>query len=530
MIYSPNPAYDETLIDNTFLFEIQRQLGYWTPDYQYAELYLNQNGGDVTSDDYMGLYAFVERPERGDGRIEFDRFASDGSSGGWLLEINRMDSISEDGQLPKNFHTAGPDGIQQTPRDLSNSSSLGDDLPRQYNAYINFEHPNPREIVEPQRVAIEKWFQEMEDVLYGRVDDVDWTDPVNGYAKYIDVDNFIDYLMLNNLSHNGDGLLLSMWIYNPDPAGDGKLSFGPMWDADLSSYSGSPTAELMRNSNQLWYGRLMRDPDFVQRYTDLWWEHRASVLSDANLVSVIDQLHDDIGELAVERNGIRNWPSRLAAMKTWLTTRAAAIDRSSPTVPQSTVAAGTVEAGQVLELAAGTNAVYYTLNGEDPRMSGGDPSPNAILFDANTLVTLDHSVELVARSYRSRRWSAPLKLSFEVQPLANDDLNRDGLLDQADLALMCAAVQTHDANFDRNGDQQTDQSDLLVYLQAAFNTSLGDANLDGRFDSSDLVAVFAAGHYDNDEPADWASGDWNCDGRFDSADLVAALTFNVWSE
>ena len=53
----------------------------------------------------------------------------------------------------------------------------------------------------------------------------------------------------------------------------------------------------------------------------------------------------------------------------------------------------------------------------------------------------------------------------------------------------------------------------------------GDANGDGRFATSDLVAVFAAGGYedgDNDN-ADWTAGDWNGDQDFDSGDLVAAF-------
>ena len=274
VLYAPNPQFDETLMDNTFMFQLQRQMGHWSPDFQYVEMYLNEDGGDVTSDDYVGLYVVVEKPERGTGRIDIERFAADGSQGGWILEINRMDSIGEDGQLPKNFHTAGPNGVLQTARDLSDSSSVGDDIPRQYNAYINFEDPNSREVTEPQRVAIEDWFQHMEDVLYDRVPGIAWNDPEQGYAKYIDVDSFIDYLILNNLSHNGDGLLLSMWLYNPDPAGDGKLTFGPIWDVDLGSFSGSPTAELMRNADRLWYGRLFRDKDFAQRYIDRWHELR----------------------------------------------------------------------------------------------------------------------------------------------------------------------------------------------------------------------------------------------------------------
>lgn len=51
----------------------------------------------------------------------------------------------------------------------------------------------------------------------------------------------------------------------------------------------------------------------------------------------------------------------------------------------------------------------------------------------------------------------------------------------------------------------------------------GDANLDGHFNSSDLVAVFQAGKYETMQPATWAEGDWNGDGVFDSGDLVAAF-------
>jgi hypothetical protein len=51
----------------------------------------------------------------------------------------------------------------------------------------------------------------------------------------------------------------------------------------------------------------------------------------------------------------------------------------------------------------------------------------------------------------------------------------------------------------------------------------GDANGDGLFNSSDLVAVFQAGKYETGSPATWAEGDWNGDGYFDSSDLIVAF-------
>ncbi|MCA9148585.1 MAG: hypothetical protein KDA92_04780 [Planctomycetales bacterium] len=54
----------------------------------------------------------------------------------------------------------------------------------------------------------------------------------------------------------------------------------------------------------------------------------------------------------------------------------------------------------------------------------------------------------------------------------------------------------------------------------------GDANLDGVFDTQDLIDVFQRGKY-RDVPINnstWYDGDWNCDGEFDTADLVEAFT------
>jgi hypothetical protein len=55
------------------------------------------------------------------------------------------------------------------------------------------------------------------------------------------------------------------------------------------------------------------------------------------------------------------------------------------------------------------------------------------------------------------------------------------------------------------------------------NTYIGDADLNGEFNSSDLVAVLASGTYEADVAAVWSTGDFEGDGRTTSSDLVAAL-------
>ena len=49
----------------------------------------------------------------------------------------------------------------------------------------------------------------------------------------------------------------------------------------------------------------------------------------------------------------------------------------------------------------------------------------------------------------------------------------------------------------------------------------GDSNLDGIFDSGDLLHVFKAGRYETGLAANFVEGDWNRDGFFNSSDFVA---------
>ncbi|MCA9172643.1 MAG: hypothetical protein KDB23_33490, partial [Planctomycetales bacterium] len=57
---------------------------------------------------------------------------------------------------------------------------------------------------------------------------------------------------------------------------------------------------------------------------------------------------------------------------------------------------------------------------------------------------------------------------------------------------------------------------------------VGDANLDGIFNSADIVQIFQAGKYEltTDGAASWSQGDWNGDGLFITSDLVFAFQFS----
>ena len=58
-----------------------------------------------------------------------------------------------------------------------------------------------------------------------------------------------------------------------------------------------------------------------------------------------------------------------------------------------------------------------------------------------------------------------------------------------------------------------------------FQATVGDANGDHLFNSSDFVQVFQVGKYEDLLPgnADWTEGDWDLDGDFMSSDFVVAF-------
>lgn len=107
------------------------------------------------------------------------------------------------------------------------------------------------------------------------------------------------------------------------------------------------------------------------------------------------------------------------------------------------------------------------------------------------------------------------------------DFDNDLELTANDLALMVKAIEATKPNlaFDLDRDGRITEIDHRVWVEQAFNTYLGDSNLDGQFSSADMVLTFQAGQYDDQirGNATWTTGDWNADREFTSRDFVAAF-------
>jgi hypothetical protein len=105
------------------------------------------------------------------------------------------------------------------------------------------------------------------------------------------------------------------------------------------------------------------------------------------------------------------------------------------------------------------------------------------------------------------------------------DFNASGALDAADIDDLTtqSAGLTNPAAYDLNSDALVNEADVTFWIESLFNSWVGDANLDGEFNSTDLITVLAAGTYEVQTAAVWSTGDFNGDGFANSSDLVAAL-------
>ena len=423
ILYPPNAAQDRTLLYNTWLYELSRSLGGNGMRFRFTEAFVHTGGGSLSMDDHAGVYVILEKVKRDGSRLDFPKLSEDGTEGGWLLSINRMDPVPVDGYPttngatePQFFHTAGPNRNLQT---SPNQAGRGDDVPRQGNAFLNFESPNGYTINEAQRAAIEGWFETFEDVLYSD----DFRDPVNGYRRYVDVDSFIDYFILHDITRNTDGLLISMWVYKESP--EAKLKMGPVWDYDLA-YKSTATSSLGLNRDRLWYTRLWQDPDFEQRYMDRWQELRAGPMSDEAIHARIDNQAAEITEEVASRHGVGDWPSRLATWKKWITDRAAAIDKQFEPRPKVVQPSGQVDEGTRISLKAGTifspRDIYFTTHGTDPRAAGGAVSDRAFLLGSS--ITIDATTQVSARVLDGGIWSGLVEAWYfvEAQPASAENL------------------------------------------------------------------------------------------------------------
>jgi hypothetical protein len=116
-------------------------------------------------------------------------------------------------------------------------------------------------------------------------------------------------------------------------------------------------------------------------------------------------------------------------------------------------------------------------------------------------------------------------INFDLGGGLVGDFDSNGLLNAADIDDLTgqSAGATNPAEYDLNNDALVNEADINTWVKDVFGSWVGDADLNGEFNSSDLIVVLASGTYESDVASVWSTGDFNGDGRTNSSDLVAAL-------
>ena len=320
--------------------------------------------------------------------------------------------------------------------------------------YDVIKHGDPPEAIRGDRVAWDAMFALAKDA--GRTADQKYVD----IQQYLDVDNLIDYMIAIHYTGNVDAPVLIGSTTSPRNfyASSSRLPGGQfrffLWDSEHSlSETGVDRTELgVGNADDTparLYGELRDSAEFRLRFAD----HVHKFFFNEGVLTPeksVERWMDIAGEIdrAIVGESARWGDVRRAAPYTrdveWLaeqnrlTTqffpgRHDAIlnqwsaDGLYPSVGAPTFSrhGGTIADTFDLTMAAeaGT-AIYYTLDGSDPRLPGGQPAPNAAVYGGGP-IPLDASTIVKARALDGADWSALTEASFthvDVPPLRITEL------------------------------------------------------------------------------------------------------------
>jgi hypothetical protein len=161
---------------------------------------------------------------------------------------------------------------------------------------MSIVYPKAENLTEDQQQYICDDISRFEEALYSDYFD----DPKHGYAAYIDVDNFVDYYIINEFTMNSDASYLSTYIYK-DAGGIIRLT---VWDNNNAfnnyMWDDKPIDEfLVAESN--WFNRLIQDRAFTEKVIARYKELRGGVLREEALLAQIDDYVLALGD-AIDRN------------------------------------------------------------------------------------------------------------------------------------------------------------------------------------------------------------------------------------
>ena len=191
----------------------------YTPSSHFVELMLNGR--------YNGTYLLCDK-------LKIDKNRVNVGDDGFLLEVDAK-AASEDVTFRVN-HIGQPLNIKE-PDDIT----------------VNDEKYN----------YIKDYLTQVDAVLFSD----NFTDADEGWRKYIDMDSFVDWYLINEIAKNNDAVFYTSCYMNL--ARGGKLKMGPLWDFDIAfgnvNYNNNFDATGFWIKGVSWISRMFQDPVFVSR-------------------------------------------------------------------------------------------------------------------------------------------------------------------------------------------------------------------------------------------------------------------------
>ena len=260
------PFLDKTLIRNYMWYNIAGEIMDYSPNVRFFELVLNG--------EYRGLYLATETVTSGKegARLELSVNKKDNTFSGYALRLDWGDTEESKKLYPFTNYTTRA----KTQHELV--------------------YPGTKNMTLELKESIKNEFSLFEKTLYS----YDYNNPKYGYKNYIDVDSFVDYFLINELTCNYDAGSLSTYIYKDI---DGKYKMC-VWDFNSACDAYQEQAmrtDMFRLNSVLWFQMLFMDDEFTDRVIERYSELRETVFSDEHLFEFIDDTVEYLGP-AIDRN------------------------------------------------------------------------------------------------------------------------------------------------------------------------------------------------------------------------------------
>ncbi|MCX8056203.1 MAG: CotH kinase family protein [Ignavibacteria bacterium] len=290
------PYNDKTLIRDALAYKLARDMGRYASRSKFFELVING--------EYKGVYLLLEKIKRDANRVNIRKLnptdtTGDAVTGGYIIKIDKLDGENNDG-----WYSEFRPFPQLSAR-----------------IFYQYHYPAPDEIVSQQKNYIKAFIYAFESAMNSPF----YADTLLGYPKYIDVNSFVDYILLNELVKNIDAYRLSTFFYKDRDSRNNKLFAGPVWDFNLafgncdyyqayipsgyylqyvSEYSNIPSWENF--FIPFWWKKIFNDQKFQTKLRTRWSELRNSVWRTSRINAIIDSLVNLLEESRT-RN-FQKWP------------------------------------------------------------------------------------------------------------------------------------------------------------------------------------------------------------------------------